>query len=476
MLNFLKLKKEKNNGIVMPMVLVFGAAFLIIFGGLMLFILLQFRQQDLRIARNEALNIADAGVNFYQWCVNHEIDDCPTEKDYYDANGQLVGHFSLDVNQEMSCGQTIRKTVVSTGWTNKFPETRRKISALFGRPSVAKYSYVVHDSVWAGADRQIRGPYHVNNGVRMDGTNYSLVTSSQSEWVCTSSFDCSPCPTGNGCHISDNKCICPGVFTTTFNSNPGLFEFPKTPFNFEKVTVNLSDLKISASANNSYFRPSIEINSEALGYHMILKENGTYDVKIITDLNEVWAYSLEEGWHSDNFIISAEYLYGTYNISASCGVIFFEDNLWIDGTMKGKATIASANLIEDSGIITNTVINNNITYTTTDGSDAVGIIAQGNMLISPNSPDTMTLRGIFIAQTGRFGRNHYPDNKKTLLETYGVTVSHGRTGTKWTSDGVFSSGYETREDYIDSNLIYSAPPFMPYLSPDFKLVRWQEVK
>lgn len=470
------LKIKQNKGVVIPMVLVFGAAFLIIFSGLMLFVLMQFRQQDIRIARNEALNIADAGVNFYQWCVNHEIDDCPTERDYYDANGQLIGHFSLNVNQEMSCGETIRKTVVSTGWTNKFPNTKRKISALFGRPSVAKYSYVVHDCVWAGADRQIRGPYHVNNGVRMDGTNYSIVTSSLPEWVCGGSFDCDPCPTSHGCRVSGYDCVCPGVFTTTANSNPGLFEYPKNPFNFDKVLVNLSDLQGAAVANNSYFRPSVEIDDEAVGYHIILNNNGTYDVRIVTDVIGVSAYSLEEGWHTDDFIISSDYWYGTYNINSSCGVIFFEDDLWIEGTINGKATIASANLQEDSGIITDVVIYNNINYSSLDGSDAIGVIAQGNMLISPTSPDTMTLRGIFIAQDGRFGRNHYPDNERSLLETYGVTVSRGRTGTQWTADGTFSSGYRTREDYVDSNLIYSAPPFIPYLSPDFKMVRWQEVK
>lgn len=466
-------KKNKENGIAIIYVLSFSVVFLIIFTGMFSFILLELKISRQAAASDQALFIAEAGVDYYQWCLNHNIDNCDTNKDYLDSEGKSLGNFSISANTEASCGETIRKQVTVIGTTSGFLGTQRKIDVIYGRPSVAKYSYVVAKDVWAGDDRQIRGLYHSNGGVRMDGTNYSLVTSSQTEWICTSSFGCDLCPTNHGCRLSHGDCICPGVFTTTNNANTGLFSYPDTSFSFESVSVGLKDIKDAAVANNSYFQPSVNLNINAKGYHVILKNNGTYEVWIITGLNHVSGYSVEGGWQEDYFIISNEYKYGTYNVNPACGAVFFEDNLWIEGTLKGKITIASAWLI-DTLKTTSIVLPASINYTTTDGTDLLGLISQQNVLISPNSPDSMILKGIYIAQNGRFGRNHYLNNIKTLLQMFGSTVSHDRTGTQWTSGGTIVSGYRNREDYVDNNLIYGAPPYMPHLEPNFRIIRWQE--
>lgn len=467
----------KNKGVILPLLLIFSAIFLVIFGGLTTFVLYELKSQDKRVVWDQSLYLAESGVNYYQWCLNHQLDDCETEKEVLDSEARPLGRFSLDINETISCGETIQRKIIASGWTSKFPEIKRKILVVFARPSVAKYSYMINDSVWAGSDRNIRGFYHSNGGIRMDGTNFSLVTSSspEGEWVCTSSFGCDACPVSSGCRIEGGNCICPGVFTTTSNSNEGLFQYPVTSLNFEGFTVDLNNIKIAASENLTYLEPSKNIDSSAKGYHAKLKDNGTIEVWIITNLSAVSGYSIEEGWHDDYFIINNEYLYHTYNINPSCGVFFFEDNLWIDGILKGRATIASANLI-DFNTDTDVILPGNINYTTTDGSDVLEIIAERNMLISSISPNNMVLRGIFIAQKGRFGRNHYINNIRTLLQTFGAVISYGRTGTQWTSGGQIISGYRTRDDYIDSNLIYSAPPFTPHLNPDFQIIKWEEIK
>ena len=57
---------KKNKGIVVTYVLVFTAVFLVILSGLLGFTLLQLKQSDQRVAWAEALNIAEAGVNYYR--------------------------------------------------------------------------------------------------------------------------------------------------------------------------------------------------------------------------------------------------------------------------------------------------------------------------------------------------------------------------------------------------------------------------
>jgi len=475
---FYRLKLYKNKkGTIITYVLVFGSIFLVLIGGLLGFILLQLRQTSQKVALSEALDIAEAGINYYRWCINNNIEqDCLNqgEKDYFDPGGNNIGKFSLQVVSTVFCGQDVKKDIVSTGWTNEFPNVKRKIGVIYGRPSVAQYSYILNTNVWIGDDHDIRGPYHSNGGIRMDGTNQSTIYSAQTEWACTDSFGCSSCPTSHGCRVEGSNCICPGVLTTTANSNPNLFSFPVTSFDFNGITIDLAQMKNIAQTSGVYLPPSTTTNPQGKGYHIKFKDNGTFEAWIITQLSSTYAYSLEEDWHYDYFTITNEYLYNAYVIPLVCSAIFIEDNIWPEGTIKGKVTVASANLITP-GKDTDAVLLNNINYAQTDGSDGFSLIGERNVLIGPQSPNNMTLRGVFIAQKGRFARNHYPNNFRNNLEIYGSVVSNGRVGTQWTSGGTIVSGYSQRESYFDPNLIYSPSPFVPHVDPDFKIIDWKEV-
>jgi len=471
MINFLK------KGVIISYILVFSFIFLMMLSGLLGFILIQLRQSTEKLAWNESLEVAEAGINYYRWCINNEAEDqCEMEKDYLDPSGILVGHFSLEINSKIACGATVQRNIVSTGWTAKFPSVKRKISAIYTRESIAKYSYILNNDVWVGADHQIRGPYQCNGGIRMDGSNQSSVSSAKNEWACNSSFGCSPCPTANGCHIDGSTCICPGVFTTTANPRQDLFNFPVPPFDFNGVTIDLAIIKDKADdyPQDKYWPPVTTIDAQGKGYHVKFKDNGTIEVWIITRLNSVYGYSLEENWHYDYFLIQNEYLYKTVSIDPSCSVYFFEDNLWVEGVVNGTVTMASANLI-DANKDTDIVLPGNIDYVSLNNTDALGLIGERNILIGPQSPNNTILRGIFLAQKGRFSRNHYQNNFRDSLVIYGSIISNGRVGTQWTSSGIVVSGYYKRESYIDPNMIYQPPPYVPYLNPQFKMINWEEL-
>jgi len=329
-------RNTQNNGFVIIYALVFGSIFLILLGGLFGFVSLQLRMSVEKTAWSESLHAAEAGAEYYEWCLDKGIEaECALEKDYFDASGNHIGGFLIDFDETISCGETTRWRIVSTGWTDSFPDVKRKISMVYGKISVGKYSYILNDNVWVGADHEIRGPYHSNGGIRMDGENGSLVTSGQEEWVCTSSFGCSSCPTSYGCHYENYNCVCPGVFTTA-NGQEDLFHFPSSPFSFAGITIDLAGIKSAASLSGVYLPPSQTIDTEADGYHLKFLNNGSFEAWIITDLSSTRSYSLEEGWHYDYFVISDEYLYNTYNYPPDCSVVFAEDNIWAEGEIKGK--------------------------------------------------------------------------------------------------------------------------------------------
>jgi hypothetical protein len=464
--------------------LVFGVIFLIILGGLLTFILGQLRISNQKIAWQEALKIAEAGIDYYRWCANNNVlSNCQLEKDYQDANGDSIGRFQLQIETNSSCGLTISQRVISTGWTYKYPQFKRTISIFYGKESVAKYSYILNSNVWVGSDHVIRGPFHSNGGVRFDGENLSTVSSALEEWVCTNSFGCGPQGVGYGfglcppeCQIQNNQCVCPGVFSTTQVSNRDLFVFPIPSFDFDGITADLAQIKQAAqNSGGIYLEPSDQVDPNGKGWHLIFNSDGTVEARIITDLSPSWGYSEEEDWHWDYFTITSEYTYQTYNITSSCSVIFVEDNLWPEGTITGKVTVASANL-ENPNVDTDVILNENLDYTTTTGEDGLTLIGERNVLIGPDSPDDMILRGIFIAQKGRFSRNHYPLNIKNSLTIYGSIVSNSRVGTQWINQGGHVvSGYLQRETFVDRNLLYEPPVFTPFLTTQFKIIKWEEL-
>jgi len=471
-----------KKGIIITYVLVFGAIFLLLMGGLLGYILLQLRQSSQRIAQNEALNIAEAGIEYYRWCAANGVEaNCTGERDYYDGSGVLVGKFLIDAAASLSCGQTSQHQIISTGWTNQFPNLTRSVEIVYGRESVAKYSYILNSSVWIGNDHQINGPYHSNGGIRMDGRNISLMTSATvrggvGEWVCTSSFGCSPCPTGAGCRIEQSQCICPGIFTTTSNPTTSLFEYPVPPFDFNAITMDLAQIKDKAQHGGGlYFPASIDLKPGSKGYHLKFRDDGKVEIWTVMALQQTYAYSEEEDWHHDRFIINNELFYNTYTIPADCSVIYIEDNLWVEGVVKGKVVAASANLV-DPNIDTDIILPGNITYSSYGGSDGLALIAERNALIGPQSPDNMELHAVITAQKGRFSRNHYPNNFRDTLSIYGSIISNGRVGTKWTSGGQMVSGYAQRYTYFDQNQVYNPPPFVAHMSSDYKIVSWEEME
>ena len=96
------------------------------------------------------------------------------------------------------------------------------------------------------------------------------------------------------------------------------------------------------------------------------------------------------------------------------------------------------------------------------------------------SPDTMEIDGIFLAQKGRFSRNHYsssyPEAIREKLEILGSLISNGRIGTQWTSGGTIVSGYKKREYSYDWLQVLDPPPLTPAANDEYQFIKWEEVR
>lgn len=466
--------KKTPRGAFVLLILVFSAVFMTLIASLAGYIFVQKKVQLAEETKQKAANLAEAGLEYYRWHLAHFPNDLkdgtnnagPYVHTIVDPEGGTLGTYSLSIGGTVSCGSVTDVAITSTGTATEDPKYTRTLLARYTRPSVAEFSTIVNSNVWVGGDRVITGPYHSNGGIRMDGTHNATVSSGVSSWLCTSSFGCSPSSNQNG------------VFGGGSPTN--LWNFPAAPIDFNGISIDLAKLKGYATSTGKYLAPSGNY-----GYKIVFKNNGTFDAYKVTGTQLVWGYSLENGWVQERTVISTLGPGTNYAIPAACPVVFVEDNAWIEGVVSGKVTIAAAD-VTNSNVDRSIVIPNNITYAHATG-DGLTAIGEQDVLIGLDTPDVMNINGIFIAQKGHFGRNHYvtsgtqglpasldPYVTRSTLNTNGTVVSNGRVGTKWTSGGTFVSGYSQRNDSYDRSLAAGPPPFTPATSDDFKFVLWQD--
>lgn len=468
-----------QRGYLILVALVFGAVLLTSLGGLSMFVLSQNRLHSRLSAQAQALTLAEAGIEYYRWHLAHYPEDTqngtgapgPYTIAYDDPETGSAGSVSLSIDANEWCGQLTSVDIEATGVPSSDTTVSRTISARYARPSVGSYSYIVNDSVWAGDDRVINGPYHSNGGVRMDGTANADVTSSLSTWSCTSSYGCSP-----------SQSAAPGVVGSGPNQN--LWSWPVPQVNFAGISADFGSLKTLAQSDGVYYAryssgTNQNNNSYWRGYHIIFNANGTMTVRRVSTLTNLGVTPLNTADDTDDWaLIASESAYETRTIPSDCGLIFVEDNVWVEGTIPSKVTLVAANVV-NAGVAPNAYLLNNIQYGATDGSDGFTLMAEHNVLVSPSAPNSMTLNGIFIAQDGAFGMNAYDSctyaDKTGTLTILGTTVSAKRTGTQWTSYcGSYNKGFQNRVDAFDRNMASDPPPFTPVVSADYELMDWRE--
>ena len=468
-----KYKSEK--GSLVALALVFGGMFLMVTTGLSGYVLMQKKFQAAKEYNEQAFHIAEAGLEYYKWYLAHNPEDFsagesgsgPFVFPYTDPERGEIGEFSLFIEGKQFCGELSTVEITSTGRTHKDPSQTRTVYGKYTRPSVAEYAFILNSNVWAGADREIFGRYHSNGGIRMDGLNHSLVESGVESWECSSNFGCAGTQT------------VPGVFGAGANSS--LWKYPSATIDFGGITLDLAEIKQAVQNNGGIY-----LNPTGHGYHIVLNANRTASIYRVLNTHLIWTYSIEEGYHRRREIIDREQFLGTVTIPQECPIIYAAANLWLEGEVSGKVSVISARE-NTPAQNTNIYLSGDITYANGSEEDGLTVIAENNIHIPLLSPDNMELNGIFIAQKGNFGRNHYEIGgrygvpwqyiqfvKRHSLFVHGSIVSNGRVGTQWVCRGLYCSGYANRTNTYDRTLANNPPPLTPFTSTDYRFIEWRE--
>lgn len=498
-------KNFDNKGQIIIPALVFGCVAIIVVTALLSWASLNLKLTRQAVRKEQALQIAEAGNDYYRWHLAHAKTDYqdgtnaagPYVHAFSDKNGNVLGQFSLEITPP-SAGSTVA-TIKSTGTVAGDAATERHVRTMMAIPTMAKFAVASNSEVRFGVGTEIFGPIHSNGGIRFDGLAHNIVSSSKKSYLDPDN----PNDTSFGVHthISPADPTVPPspLPLPAIPNRPDVFvagrQLSVPAVDFAGLTPDLQTMKTDATASGIYLAPSGK-----KGYHLVLKNNNTVDIYRVTALTSPPNNcSNQEGANSywGTWTISSQTLIRNSPIPAN-GLIFVEDDTWVDGNVNGsRVTIAAARFPDVDSTRASIIINSNLTYTNYGTSalpgssaamcdasyDAIGLIAQRNINIGLGSANSLRVDAALIAQYGRVGRYYYSSSYcgstalRDSITLYGMIASNTRYGFSWICNGTtHCSGYDTRNINYDPHFLYCAPPNFPLTSDQYETISWEEVQ
>jgi type II secretory pathway pseudopilin PulG len=392
----------------------------------------------------QALDIADAGINYYLWHLEHNPTDFkdgtgasgsgpygPFVHNYYDANNKLLGTYTLTITAPPT-GSTVA-TVKSVGKSTNNGDTRTVVAKV-GQPSMAKYLFLSDVGMHFSSTATTNGTVLSNGCVDFDGTNNGPVQSAMSS-----------CDGQNGVYGDGGP--------------TSLWQYPVPSVDFNSVTANLAQMKTDAQNGGLYLS-----GSGGKGYYLVLNTNNTVNVYKVTSIN-----TSNSAWTSvsKNFV-------ATYTLPGN-GIIFCNDDVWVSATGFNKhITIAAATLPESSSTYRHIYLDSNITYAAYDGSDTIGLVAQNDIWIPSYAPTTMQIDAALLSQYGSVGYDtDHGLAKNQFTLNGGITQRLNDYAFKVTGCGGVCRGFLTTIYNYDSNLLYGPPPDWP-TTGIYSIITWRE--
>jgi len=479
-----KIQDENQKGSVLAYVLVIMSIVMIILVSILGYISFQLKFSLNRVEKERAFHIAEAGIYYYRWYLAHETSGKTALEinNFLQTGGPMgfspdpveyegIGKYQIVVTPPVE-GSTIIN-VESTGWSNKVPDMRRTVRVRFRRPSWSEYIFLSNSFINFGSEAKVLGKVHSNNGIRFDGIAHNTVSS------LLPTFN-DPTYGGNrqefGVHTTKNPAD-PGAPSYpwpdgTVPDRPDVFiggrEFPVSEVSFTGVTSDLANMKDKAQGGQGKY-----FDATGLGRRIILKSDGTYDVCTVNTANAnthaISRYLRNSG--SGTCTSCSGQCLSNYTIPNG-GVIFVENNVWVEGTINNKRlSIVAANL-SGGGSYRDVYIgisDNNLRYTSYSCSNMLGLIAQRDVRVLNNCPTNFVVDAALLAQSGLVGINDNGFSGKNSLTFNGAIASYLQP---YFQHG--NSGFAVRTYNFDNNLLYCPPPYFP-TGTEYAIDLWEEL-
>jgi len=487
-----KKSTKKMQGSAIAYALIITSVVSIILVSMLQYISAQLKFSSNRLERERAFQIAESGIQFYRWYLSHEISgknpdqiqdfwengnpygvSAPYEREFFDPEGGAIGKYQIEV-QPPNPGSTM-VMVKSTGWTYRAPGSTRTLQVRLRKPSWSEHSILANDMMRFGPDTEVYGKIHSNFGIRFDGLAHNTVSSSveqyddpdhsgDNEFGVHTHVDPDGGSIGNNFQENEAPPNPVPIRTDVFEAGR---EMPAPVVDFNGITVDLSFMKSQAQSGHGIYYDNSACSGEPnYGRHITIN-GSTMTVSTITQYNNGNFSIMDEGCTLNNVNIPND------------GIVFVENNIWIEGTISDRrVTFVAANLLggESAGIYLGM---DNLLYTNFDGSDIIGLVAQHDVEVIKESLNDLTIDAAIITQSGRAGRNYYTpfgcssescEDHKGTLTINGALATYLRYGFAYTN----GTGYSHRILNFSNILLYFPPPYFP-TGADYIVDLWEEL-
>lgn len=401
--------------------------------------------------RTKALNLAEAGINYYMWHLSHNNQDYqdgtgqppelpygPYAHTYTDSSGNNLGTFTLTIEPPPLDNNAVTVTSVGQPINSSASKT---VKAQIGIPSYAGYLFLSATEAWFGGSETTNGRVHSNIGIHFDGVTSGDVMAANATYTPSEEFG------GDG-QVHN------GVWG---NGGPQSFwQYPVPPVDFAHITQDLATIKSAAQADGLYLPLSGQ-----LGYSVNLNAGNIVISKVTRERSS--------GITTRNPI--------NYNYPAN-GVLFIEDNIWVSGTLgpNRKLTIASGRFPDIGSTNTTIKINDSIRYTSNDGTNVLGLIAQKDVIVPCYANQNMVINAALLAQKGHVYQPYCGWGRTfNSINVYGSLATFDYWTWSWVNgSGTTISGFITTTMTYDPHLTLSPPPYYP-TTGNFAILNWTEL-
>ena len=475
-LHRLPASRPGSGGHVLVQILVLGGIATIFVYTLLGWAVLNHKAGRSAVGRERAIQLAEAGLDYYRWHLAHAPTDFqdgtgqagPYVHDFQDKDGNTIGQFTLELTPPEVGSSEV--SVRSSGRTDTAYGPVRHLTATLTKPSFARYAVAANDFMRFGEGTEVNGPIHSNRGIRFDGLAHNIVSSAVAEY--DDPDDVGDEEFGVHTHLFPADPLPPSTVPTRSDVFEVGRQFPVAAVDFDGLTADFAEMRTEAD-ESGFYRPS----AGAQGYHITFRTDGTFDLHKVTKLinapDGCWNSNSQEGWGT--WSIENENYIDNFPIPAN-GLIYLEDDTFVDGQIDGvRVTVVAAFLPDNPPFRKNIIVNRDLLYTRYDGTDSVGLIAQGHIITGLTSQDDLRIDAALIAQTGKVGRFYYPSgcspyDERHSLTLWGMIATAMRYGFAYT-DG---TGYAFRYINYDGSLFLSPPPSFPLTSESYVTTSWGE--
>jgi hypothetical protein len=431
---------ENDSGFALAVVMLMSAILFLLATSVLMLVTYRTNQTTASAERNQAMHVADAGINQYAYQLSKQYD--------YWKTHETLGPTAMDggtwtVTRSTTPSGAVQLTSVGTLANG----SSRTVKATVSFPNWAKYIVLVD-----------QGPYSIGAGAVFDGDIRCNGNISNSGVI-------------KGMAYAGGTC----AYGTSYAVNyPGGHINGADPVDFTKLTNDFAAMKASAQNSGSYYAAS-----GALGYNVVLNgpQATIYKVTNVETHASVATTNVPIGTLTQTLV-------GTAAIPGD-GVFFFDDDVWVSGNYSAGVTIASSKTIWCPG---------NLVPTVSGANTTCGLVAQLEVLFPywyETMPNDQIVQAALLSQTMGVG----PDAPSGLKKwTWTKNVSTGvwswvsSTYTPPYKNSVtlkgaramkvmigFSAGYTTRNFDKDPVLANNPPPLYPKLAGGgLKIDTWSE--